>query len=202
MRAAMQDRSPEWISALFMIWWGVALAMPGDTMAGPSFSAFDRYGLTEEFWAWAFGSMGAARGVALYINGRWPKTPWVRMTGALFGAVSWMQVAWLLFAGSTLETGVYSTGTGVYLIIAVAICSPFFARPSMLGITITDAVALGTLILAIGAAWRGLKGGEFARRHSPPVETVSVGSTVFADTMAMTLQTEALNRIADAIERR
>lgn len=70
----------------------------------------------------------------------------------------------------------------------------------MLGITITDAVALGTLILAIGAAWRGLKGGEFARRHSPPPETISVGSTVLADTMAMTLQTEALNRIADAIE--
>ena len=70
----------------------------------------------------------------------------------------------------------------------------------MLDITIADAVAVGTITLAIGAAWRGMKGGDFARRHTPSPDTVSVGSTVFADTMAMTLQTAALNRIADAIE--
>lgn len=120
LRAAMQDRSPEWMSAVVMMWWGLALAMPGDTMDGSSFAAFARYGATEEFWAWAFGSIGAARVVALYINGRWPKTPWVRMAGALFGAVSWMQVAWLLFEGGFLTTGIYSTGPGTYLVFALA----------------------------------------------------------------------------------
>lgn len=70
----------------------------------------------------------------------------------------------------------------------------------MLGITLTDAVAVTTILLGLAAFWRGAKGGELARRHSPPESTVSIGSTVFADTAAMTQQTAVLTRIAEAIE--
>jgi hypothetical protein len=119
-RASIQDRGLEWYSALVMVGWGFVLALPGDTLAGPSFVAFQRYGLTESFWAWLFGATGAARLAALYINGRWPTTPYIRMFGSLFGAISWAQVAWLVAEGTFFSNGVASTGTVVYGLLALA----------------------------------------------------------------------------------
>jgi flagellar motility protein MotE (MotC chaperone) len=69
----------------------------------------------------------------------------------------------------------------------------------MLGITVADAVAVGTLIIALLAAWRGARAGDAAKRISPPETTVSVGATVFADTAAMTQLNTSINRLADAI---
>jgi len=116
----MQDRGLEWFSALVMVAWGFTLALPGDTLAGPSFAAFHRYDLTETFWAWLFGAIGAARLVALYINGRWPTTPFIRMVGSLFGAISWGQVSWLIAEGTYYSSGVASTGTAIYGLLALA----------------------------------------------------------------------------------
>jgi hypothetical protein len=76
--------------------------------------------MTEEFWACMFGVIGGARLVALYINGRWPKTPRIRKIGAFFGLVSWAQVAWLITEGTAVKTGVLSTGTGMYALLALA----------------------------------------------------------------------------------
>jgi hypothetical protein len=115
----MQDRALEWFSAFVMLSWGLVLALPGDSLAGQNFYAFRRYGMTEDLWAWIFGAVGSARIIALYINGRWPRTPHIRMLGALFGAVSWGQVAWLI-TESTLATGVASTGIPVYAMLALA----------------------------------------------------------------------------------
>jgi hypothetical protein len=104
-----------------MLWWALCLAFPGDTLAAPSFTSFHRYDwMTEEFWAGTFGAIGAARLVALYINGRWPKTPIIRIVGAGFGALSWAQVAWLITEGTFNKNGVLSTGTGMYSILALA----------------------------------------------------------------------------------
>lgn len=116
----MQDRALEWFSALVMLSWGMVLAMPGDTMAGPAYAAFHRFGTTEDFWAWAFGMMGGIRLVALYINGRWPRTPVIRMVCATFGAMSWAQVSWMLTEGTYLKSGIATTGTAVYGILALA----------------------------------------------------------------------------------
>jgi hypothetical protein len=69
----------------------------------------------------------------------------------------------------------------------------------MLGITVADAVAVGTLIIALLAAWKGTRAGDAAKRISPPETTLSVGMAAFADTSAMTKMTEALNRLAEAI---
>lgn len=120
LRSAVHDRGLEWFSALVMVGWAVALGLPGDTLAAPSFSEFRRFGFTEEFWAAIFGVIGGARISALYINGRWPRTPYIRMMGSLFGAVSWAQVAWLLFAGGYLNTGIPTTGVAVYGLLALA----------------------------------------------------------------------------------
>lgn len=70
----------------------------------------------------------------------------------------------------------------------------------MLGITVTDAVAVTTILLGLAAFWRGAKTGEIARRTSPPENTVSIGATVFADTAAMGEMKVVLVRIAEAIE--
>jgi hypothetical protein len=67
----------------------------------------------------------------------------------------------------------------------------------MLGITVADAV--GTLIIALLAAWRETRAGDAAKRISPPETTVSVGATVFADTAAMTRLNTSINRLAEAI---
>lgn len=116
----LNDRGLEWFSALVMLSWGITLALPGDTLAGPQYAAFARYGITEPIWAGAFCGVGLARLVALYINGNWPRSPHIRMIGSLFGAMSWAQVAYLLTMGTYVETGVPATGTGVYGLLAMA----------------------------------------------------------------------------------
>lgn len=121
LRAGLQDRGLEWFSALVMMWWSLCLAFPGDTLAAPSFSAFHRYEWqTEELWACIFGAIGGARLVALYINGKWPRTPAIRIIGSAFGLISWAQVAWLITEGTAVKTGVLSTGTGMYALLALA----------------------------------------------------------------------------------
>lgn len=111
-------RDTEWLSSVVMCAWALVLALPGDSLAGPSFSAFHRLGLTETFWACAFGGMGGIRLAALYINGRSPRTPYARMLGAFFGFLAWGQVAFLVYQGTMAVLGVVSPGTAVYAVLA------------------------------------------------------------------------------------
>lgn len=103
-----------------MVTWGVTLALPGNTLDDLAFAAFRGIGTTEVVWAAAFGLVGGGRLAALYVNGRNPRTPHARMAGALFGALSWGQVAWLLTAGTWGVTGIAHTGTGLYGLLALA----------------------------------------------------------------------------------
>jgi hypothetical protein len=114
------DRALEWFSALVMVAWSVLLAFSGGSLSLPSFGGFHRFGMTETLWAWGFGSIGMARLVALYINGRWPKTPHVRMVGAMLGVVAWGQVAFMLTEGSLAAYGKVPTGAGTYGLLALA----------------------------------------------------------------------------------
>jgi hypothetical protein len=121
MRTALQslsDRTVEWFSSLVMIAWGATLSLPGDLLNQPGFIAFNRFGMTETFWAFAFGFIGAGRLIALYINGRWPRSPHIRMFGALFGTLSWGQVSWLLYQASAINGTPITTGCAVYALLA------------------------------------------------------------------------------------
>ena len=111
-------RDTEWLSSLIMCVWALVLAVPGDSLAGPSFSAFHRLGLTETFWSCAFGATGGLRLAALYINGRSPRTPYARMLGAFFGFLSWGQVGFLVYEGTMQTLGVVSPGVAVYGVLA------------------------------------------------------------------------------------
>ena len=119
-RGEADERALEWLCAGMMVAWGITLAVSGGILDQPGFSAFHRFGASESFWAWMFGGSGFARTAALYINGRWPKTPVIRMVCAGFGFVSWSQLAWLFFEGTYLITGVPGTGIGVYAMLALA----------------------------------------------------------------------------------
>lgn len=117
---AHADRSMEWFSASAMLVWCLVLAQPGDTLTlSPSFSEFVRSGLTETRLAAIFGLVGGARIVALIINGRWPRSPLFRMSGAMLGCMIWAQIAWLQYLGSA-ASGAISTGVGVYALLALA----------------------------------------------------------------------------------
>lgn len=120
MRTRNSDRAIEWLSAMCMLGWAVVLAQTGDTLASTNLRELLRYGLTEEKIAAVFALVGAARVVALYINGRWPRSPIVRMAGAGVGVLMWGQVSFMLFAGGWLQTGIASTGVVVYAALALA----------------------------------------------------------------------------------
>ena len=96
-RLIAQDRSVEWLCAWLMLAWAVTLAMPGDTFSYPSLSGFRHHGLTESSWTLFFVVLGAGRMVALYINGRWPKSAIVRQVCAFAGFFSWAQIAVMLY---------------------------------------------------------------------------------------------------------
>lgn len=114
------DRSVEWLSALAMLNWCLILAQPGNTYSlSPSFAEFTRYGLTEDRLALLFGVIGSARVVALVINGKWPRSPVLRIAGAMLGGLIWGQIAWLQYLGSA-ASGAISTGVGIYALLAVA----------------------------------------------------------------------------------
>ena len=114
------NRQLEWFSACVMVGWSIILALPGDSLAAPQFAAFHRLGLTETFWTALFGFVGAGRLVALYINGKSPRTPYARMLGALFGFLSWGQVAIQVGQGGYNAYGAASTGIAPYGLLAVA----------------------------------------------------------------------------------
>ncbi len=117
---AMQDRALEWFSALAMLLCGLALSTQSEVLHGPAWDAFHAHGNTEELWATTFALTGAARLVALYINGRWPKTPLIRILGSTIGAVCWSQLSYLLIEGEVLNGGVFTLGSVVYGLLALA----------------------------------------------------------------------------------
>ncbi len=114
------DRSGEWLCAGIMATWGAAQAIDGGTLCRPVPAALFGFGAAQELWAWMFGGVGLIRLAALYINGRWPRTPMIRMACAGLGFVSWCQLVWLFAQGGTPAQGVPATGAGIYAVLALA----------------------------------------------------------------------------------
>jgi len=119
-RLPVGDRGLEWFSAAVMLSWGLVLALPGDTLAQPSFAEFAQHGFTERVLAWVAGLIGALRLAALYVNGRSPRSPHVRVIGCLLGCLFWERVAWLLLAGTWSQAGVASVSAAVYALLGLA----------------------------------------------------------------------------------
>jgi len=114
-----RDRALEWLSSIAMATWAMILALPGDTIATPNFQEFLAQGLSEDILAWLFGAVGSFRLTVLIINGKWPKTPFLRIMGAASGFVMWSQVAGLFGVGFWFY-GTAGTGFAIYSILALA----------------------------------------------------------------------------------
>jgi hypothetical protein len=69
----------------------------------------------------------------------------------------------------------------------------------MLGITVPDAIALGTLIIAVLAALRGGKAGEHAKRATPPDPPMAMIGGAIVDTMTLRDLTTAVQGLAAAM---
>jgi hypothetical protein len=114
-----RERALEWLSAFIMVAWGIILAQDGNTLSAPSFREFVAHGMSEDALAYVFGAVGGVRIAALYINGRWPRTPLLRMIGAGAGLLLWGQIA-SMFAISYARSGTAGTGFAAYGSLALA----------------------------------------------------------------------------------
>lgn len=122
MRAAIQslkDRAIEWYSASVMVAWGVTFAFPGNLLSKPDFVGFHRYTTSDAFLASLFSIMGAAGLIALYINGRWPRGPIVRILRGTFGCVAWALVAYAFYEAAQMNKTPIGTGPLVYALLAL-----------------------------------------------------------------------------------
>ena len=118
--SGFNDRALEWLCAGIMLSWCVALALVDDAMTRPPLGLFERHGESEAFWASLFGAAGLARVAALYVNGRWPRTPLIRTVCAGLGFVVWSQLSWLFALGFWVSNTQSATGAGVYGMLALA----------------------------------------------------------------------------------
>lgn len=115
----VEGRALEYYCASVMLCWAGVMALPGDTLAAGSLKPLLSMGISEAWVAGVYGAMGSARLVTLVVNGRWPKGPWLRVVGALFGFALWMQV-FVVIAWTCLQTGIPTTGLAVYFPMAMA----------------------------------------------------------------------------------
>jgi hypothetical protein len=100
----INGRMAEWLTASIMLVFAATLAIPGDLVTETQvFAFFARFGISEPLLAFSMGAVGAARMMALYINGSWRRTPWIRMAGALLGAALFaflsVSFSWPYFSG-------------------------------------------------------------------------------------------------------
>jgi hypothetical protein len=83
----INGRMAEWLTSAIMIVFALTLMLPGDLVAdSATFAFFARLHITELILASSMGVVAGMRMIALYINGSWRRTPWIRMAGAILGA--------------------------------------------------------------------------------------------------------------------
>lgn len=63
----------------------------------------------EVFWQWALFFVGTARLIALWVNGSWRRSPWIRAFTSLMCAVVWMQITLGL-----LHVNMVTIGIGIF----------------------------------------------------------------------------------------
>lgn len=101
----------EWALSLILLLWWVVLSQPDYSFdRQPSLALLAQIG-DERFWANVCLLIALARLGALYVNGAWRKSPYIRASTAFLSSVFWMWVSiGMASAGS-------STGLTVYPIL-------------------------------------------------------------------------------------
>lgn len=119
----MPDRSPyvqarmtEWLLASLMVAWGVAVALPGETLALSGWRLLAQLA-PEPVWAGASIAIAAMRMAALWVNGRWRRSPLLRAGGSAWGLGWWLGLGWLLWIGA--EPGTVAATAAYYPVFAL-----------------------------------------------------------------------------------
>lgn len=121
-----QGRISEWMCAFVMLTFALVLALPGDTFSGQGYASFRTVGLEESTVAVFLTLVALGRMAGLWINGRWHRSPLLRVAGAIVGVGVFGLLAmafglpyvWGLLGLDTLA-GVASTGASTYTVLAI-----------------------------------------------------------------------------------
>jgi hypothetical protein len=89
-------RALEWGLSAMLVSCGAILFDQYDTLDAPIFSQLRAYG-DDTFWGTVFLIVGLLRLLALYVNGSWMPSPWVRMITAMASAIIWGLITLGLF---------------------------------------------------------------------------------------------------------
>lgn len=116
-------RLPEWWNAFTMLAWGYYVLTRHGSLNFPAFAAFRdmAYGYNAElFWGSVTMGVGTVRLTALFVNGSYSRTPFVRLAASAASAFVWMQVVLGLWAFGFPAPGIviYSSLVGLDLISA------------------------------------------------------------------------------------
>ncbi len=98
----------EWGVALVMLLWWVVLSQPSYSIyAQPSLELLARIG-SEDFWAPVCFTIAVARLGALYVNGAWRRSPYIRAFTAFLSSIFWLWVSiGMAVTGATTGLAVY-----------------------------------------------------------------------------------------------
>lgn len=97
-------RALEWGLAGIMLNVGLVLIQPAETFSNPAFRNMASWAPE---WVWALGCLAVAgvRLAALWRNGAWEPSPWLRLGTSVVSALFWLQVLLGVVASSILPLG-------------------------------------------------------------------------------------------------
>ncbi|WP_062117261.1 hypothetical protein [Aureimonas sp. AU40] len=119
------QRTMEWYAALALIGWGLVLLQPQSLFQREAFQAFGHV-VAENALGWTMLAVGIMRAAALYVNGRWRRTPFFRAAGAMVGSAIWCGLVALFVAtdvsvfvqrGGTLSTFFWDYQTSTAIVV-------------------------------------------------------------------------------------
>lgn len=112
-------RATEWLTSFILLGFAVALAAPGDTLASSAgFRAFVQFNLSEASISTPLAIIAVLRIVALQINGRWRRSPLLRLAGAVLGAALFSILGMAFLWPSLIYGAPLSTGVATYFLLA------------------------------------------------------------------------------------
>lgn len=97
-------RALEWGLAVIMLNVGLVLIQPADTFRNPAFHTMGRWA-PESVWALGCLFFGSLRLLALWRNGAWMPSPWLRLGTSVVSALFWLQVLLGVVSASVLPLG-------------------------------------------------------------------------------------------------